>query len=192
MVGSRGEGTGLVPGSKVNRLVAYILDEVILFAGFVVALSPLTFFLFSSDELGGVVTFLAFLVAFGLLALFGRAAYYSWFHARRGYTLGKKALGLRLVSLHSGERPRARVCLLRQLGLMAPMAVGLAVVAVAGGRADVGVFQTVGLAANAMFFGTVVLHPGGRGIHDLVAGTMVVQFEGSGAAATETPGTVSG
>lgn len=193
MVGNVDAGAGLIPASKANRLVAYILDEVILFAGFLFLLSPLTFFLFSGNELGGVVSVLLFLVAFGLLAIGGRTAYYSWFHASRGHTPGKKALGLRLVSPHTGERPSARACLLRQFVLMAPMAVGLVVVAVAGGGADVGSFQTLGLAANAVFFGSVLLHPGGRGIHDRVAGTMVVRAVGCGAAAApDQPGAVNG
>lgn len=167
-------GAGLVPGSKGGRFGAHVLDEIILFFGLVLALSPLTFLFFAGDEWGGLVAFFLFLVAFGLIALFGRTAYYSWFHATRGYTPGKKAFGLRLVSIQTGDRPSARLCLLRQFVLIAPMLV-LALVALAGVSADGGTFQTLGLAADALLFGVVLLHQQGRGIHDLVAGTMVVK-----------------
>lgn len=82
--------------------------------------------------------------------------------AWRGATLGKAALGVRIVRLDTWERPGALRAVLRALVLYGPLAI-----------------PVVGLLLVAVMVAPAILWPTRRGLHDVVAGTAVIHAERS-------------
>lgn len=80
--------------------------------------------------------------------------------ALRGATLGKAALGLRIVRLDTWERPGLVNATLRAVVLYGPLAV-----------------PALGLIVLVLVITPAVVWPTRRGVHDLVAGTAVVAVD---------------
>ena len=87
--------------------------------------------------------------------------------ALRGASLGKAMLGLRVVRLDTWGHPGVLSAALRALVLYAPLAI-----------------PTFGLLLGSLVIAPALLWPTRRGLHDLVAGTAVIQLDRSEPAPT--------
>jgi uncharacterized RDD family membrane protein YckC len=106
--GAPGKATGLppgvVPGSMGDRLLATIIDVAIGTSVF----SPLTVLTLHSRSAGvqAIVHLLGLVMGY---------AYTVGMLSRYGATIGKQAMGLRVVQLANGKNPSLGTCLVRQL-----------------------------------------------------------------------------
>lgn len=180
---------GKVSSIGARRLCASSLDIAIFVSGHTVFL-VLAFGLLSDDDLARTVLVLWFLASTtALLTPVSCCLYFIVFHARRGYTPGKRMLGLRLVSHQTGLLPSVPAIVVRQLVAVAALVLGPALLRVLPWGAPHLLLDVVSVWVP--FVAPMLLHPEGRGWHDLIAGTVVVRAEGHGAAAGA-PGNVTG
>jgi uncharacterized RDD family membrane protein YckC len=134
------------------RLAAALLDGCLVFVGQALLLAPGLYYWWSRD-MSGRVSFVPILLSLSLavLAALLGALYYVYFWGLRGATPGKRALGLVIVD-ESGHSP---------IGL------GAATLRMLG----------YALSALPLCLGFVLVPVTGRGLHDRMAGTLVVPRE---------------
>jgi uncharacterized RDD family membrane protein YckC len=154
-----GPSPGIPFASLGARLVAYIVDGIILSVVFIVAFFILSFALvagsgvdvsdpenprISPAAIGGLTLFM-------LLFIIVTIAYFPFFWARGGQTPGMKPFGIRVVRDRDGGPVTAGQAILRLIGMW--------------------------VAAAVFYIGFiwVFIDSRRRGWHDLVAGTVVVQ-----------------
>jgi uncharacterized RDD family membrane protein YckC len=132
--------------------MAATLDAGLVFVGQAIILTPV-FIYWWSREMPGEVPFVAILlsVLLALAALLLGAVYYVYFWGVQGATPGKRAFGLAVVDL----------------GGRCPVGAGVAALRLIG----------YGLSALPLGLGFVFVPVTGRGLHDRMAGTIVVQRE---------------
>jgi uncharacterized RDD family membrane protein YckC len=149
-----GPAPGVEFGDFGPRLVAYIIDGLIVFAVVVLAmLAWVTLWLVSGGLDSGEIG-LASGLGLGLVALFVTAltlAYFPWFWARRGATPGMKAMGLKVVRDADGG----------------PISGGQAVLRLVGYWISGAVFY--------LGYIWILVDKRRRGWHDLIAGTVVIK-----------------
>ncbi len=181
--------------TKTRRLCACAIDVAIVVVPFVIALALIQRVIFALEEdefEAGLGFFIVYVLAmFALLIV--QFAYYTQFHHRRVWTPGKKALGLRLVSHRTGERATKGTIVGRQAALagsitIVPAMLTTILTELTPQDPDSSLFL---ISIQFLIFAPMLLHPEGRGWHDLIAGTVVVRAERNGAGAG-TPGVVSG
>ncbi len=159
----------------VRRLCASALDLTFLLAAWVVLLIAIRIFagMASDDWVLQLWIYVLLLFLLHFMWPLGVLIYYVAFHAAAGWTPGKRIAGLRIVSHRSGACPSFGAVFARQFIAALVVVVGpLALRAVPA--IDPHLLVDMGVATIALF-APVLLHPQGRGIHDLVAGTMVVK-----------------
>jgi uncharacterized RDD family membrane protein YckC len=130
------------------RFVGFILDMIVL-----MLLQSIVQAIFGSDSLGA--SFLIPIIGF---------AYFVGFWTLRGQTLGKMAIGAKVVRL-DGSPPGFAKSFVRYIGYMVYF-FALAMSA----RATVWLAVVIGV----VVFSVVALSRSKRGLHDLIAGTMVI------------------
>jgi pSer/pThr/pTyr-binding forkhead associated (FHA) protein/uncharacterized RDD family membrane protein YckC len=140
------------PASSGLRLLAAAMDGCLVLLGQALLLAPV-FYYWWSRETSGAVKFLPILLSLLLVALAALlgAFYYVYFWGLRGASPGKKALGLVVVDEDGSS----------------PVGVGAAMLRVLG----------YALSALPLGLGFVLVPVTGRGLHDRMAGTRVVQRE---------------
>lgn len=165
--------------TRVRRLGACGIDVLIFltFLGVPAALAILWIRRTSAQEdLAAGLLILLILLFSSLLWLIVPFVYYTAFHIRRGQTPGKRALGLHVVSHRTGERATKSRIVGRQLALEgsllgAQLLTSLTEAANPFVDSNL-VWDTV--ADGVLIMAPMLLHPEGRGWHDLIAGTVVV------------------
>lgn len=159
---------------------ACALDLAILVGPFVVALTLIYVFSVASDpddfaDLGFALLVVLSLLLVHVLACF----YYPIFHAKFGWTPGKRALGLVLVSHSTRDRASKWAIVGRHVVLAVSIIVSSFISSALGAVLTPGnphlIFEFV--SDLFLLFAPMLFHPEGRGWHDLVAGTMVVRKE---------------
>jgi len=145
-------GTPASPARAGLRLIAALLDACLVAVGQALLLAPVVLYWWSREVPGSVpfTPILLSLLVAALAVLLG-AFYYVYFWGLRGASPGKKALGLLVVD-ESGR---------------SPIGVGPALLRVLG----------YALSALPLGLGFVFVPVTGRGLHDRMAGTTVVQRE---------------
>ena len=128
-----------------NRLLARILDTLVLSPAIIVGL------VLGDNAMGAAVPLMV------------EAAYETLMVATRGTTIGKRAMKLRVATMHAGERPTLEQSFLRWL---IPSVGGIASIFVAA-AADWDLLYTV------VVLLPILQRPYHRGIHDHGAGTVV-------------------
>jgi uncharacterized RDD family membrane protein YckC len=141
-----------VPARAGLRLIAFLLDGCLVLVAQTLLMAPITYYWWSR-EVSGAVPFVPILLSLcvAVLALLLAAFYYVYYWGVQGATPGKKALGL--VVVDEGGR--------------SPIGVGAALLRVAGYI----------LSALPLGMGFALVPVTGRGLHDRMAGTVVVQRE---------------
>ena len=92
-----------------ERVVAYLIDGAILFAGFLVVFVVAAVF-------GAIVDFFGALIAFfGYLAVTGASFYFLYMQGATGASPGKRLTGLRVVGEHTGQPIGGRLGIVRGL-----------------------------------------------------------------------------
>jgi uncharacterized RDD family membrane protein YckC len=163
-----------------ERLTASVLDGIIIFAGFVLAFwSPLTRLFRALEAVVGsnqspsspaaqaALRNIEHTLLYWYLAMFGIALAYYWVqHAVWGATVGKRALGVRVVRASDRSRIGVRAAGIRAVAFL----VGPAVFLLLGGPIE--------LAGGVLWVadaGLSLLDPRAQCLHDKLAGTIVVR-----------------
>ena len=147
---------GAVPATMGKRLLAYVIDMVacvVLGGGFVVA-GTLPLIRTMQDTSGAPVVSVSPILGIGYVILLGFGIFQWWFLGTRGYTVGKKLVGLRALCAQTGQPVGMGRAFLRLL------------VPAAGSLLFVG---------QALVYVSPFFDSSGRrqGWHDKLAGTMV-------------------
>jgi uncharacterized RDD family membrane protein YckC len=141
----------MTPAAIQRRIAAFLIDQVLLF-GVVIGLS-----LALGVNRGDVGSDSGAVAAVGLVGIAVAIAYHSVAVARFGRTVGKQLMGLRVVALPEGRQVLWSYAALRAL---VPAAVVL--------------LPVVGSVAGLAVYLWAVFDPRRQGLHDKLAGTMVV------------------
>ena len=142
------------PGTVLRRFVAQLLDSFIL-----VGPAFVVFAVIGVDvdvDAGEIRSGDRLLIAVGIIVVMV-VAYQTLLVSRRGATIGKAALGLRVVRVDDGTIPAWDRSLIRAL---VPQGAGAVPV--------------IGLALVTAVYGAALFDQRRRGIHDLAAGTRVI------------------
>jgi uncharacterized RDD family membrane protein YckC len=140
------------PARAGLRLIAFLLDGCLVLVGQTLLMAFIAYYWWSR-EVSGAVPFVPILLSLlvAVLALLLAAFYYVYYWGVQGATPGKRALGLVVVD----ECGRS------------PVGIGAALLRVVG----------YVLSALPLGLGFVLVPVTGRGLHDRMAGTMVVRRE---------------
>ena len=172
-----GPAPGVAYADLVTRIIAYIIDAILLSIAFgVIGVAILGTFLLTGGFAGAIIGF----VVLGLLYLAGSAVYfiYTWTSMRA--TVGQKVLNLETVNAADGATLTRDQAIRRWAYLFGPSALGtVANFALVGSIAILG-----SLLSLAAFVYTIYLlytasqSPKRQGYHDVQAGTVVVKRMG--------------
>ena len=140
------------PARAGLRLIAFLLDGCLVLVGQTLLMTPIAYYWWSR-EVSGAVPFVPILLSLlvAVLAPLLAAFYYVYYWGVRGSTPGKRALGLVVVDECGSSPVGIGAALLRVVGYV--------------------------LSALPLGLGFVLVPVTGRGLHDRMAGTMVVQRE---------------
>ncbi|MBB6173840.1 putative RDD family membrane protein YckC [Nocardiopsis mwathae] len=151
------------PASWGVRAVAWIVDGLIGASIFALIFYPGVFFSIEILDAGGKPAedtpemMVAFLIML-LVALFASFSYFWLMHASSGQTLGKKMMGIKAISVRTGEPPSLGASALRQFVRM--------------------LLGFVWVGALLDYLWPLWDQPYQQAIHDKAAGTRVVQVRG--------------
>jgi uncharacterized RDD family membrane protein YckC len=169
-----GPAPGVAYADLVTRIIAYIIDAILLSIAFgVIGVAILGTFLLTGGVAGAIIGF----VVLGLLYLAGSAAYFIYTWTTMRATVGQKVLNLETVNAADGATLSRDQAIRRWAYLFGPSALGtVANFALVGSIAILG-----SLLSLAAFVYTIYLlytasqSPKRQGYHDVQSGTVVVK-----------------
>jgi uncharacterized RDD family membrane protein YckC len=172
-----GPAPGVAYADLVTRIIAYIIDAILLSIVFgVIGVAILGGFLLTGGIAGAIIGF----VVLGLLYLGGSAAYfiYTWTSMRA--TVGQKVLNLETVNAADGATLTRDQAIRRWAYLFGPSALGtVANFALVGSIAILGTLISLAAFVYAIYLlYTASQSPKRQGYHDVQAGTVVVKRMG--------------
>jgi uncharacterized RDD family membrane protein YckC len=155
-----------------NRIIAYIIDFIVLFIGLVIVALIVNAVIPSTTDFGTVAN-PAFGVVYGILAALATGAYfiYTWV-AMRG-TIGMKVLGMQIGDEKDGKSLLYNAAILRYVVLYGPFLLSDIVGRFALGLAVV--LQLLGLIWFIALLITTAQSPTKQGLHDRQAHSVVVK-----------------
>jgi uncharacterized RDD family membrane protein YckC len=175
-----GPAPGILYADLVTRIIAYIIDAVLLaIIGAFVGLALGAIFLGMIIS-GGLFIALIVGVLAAIASLVISAAYFTWGWTNPGMraSLGQKALGIQTVSAADGATLQRPVAIRRWLFLYGVVALASALQFALSGTSLSGLASLVGLAAFAyelFLLWTTSQSPKRQGYHDVQAGTVVIK-----------------
>ena len=169
-----GPAPGVAYADLVQRIIAYIIDAIILSIGYFVVAAVVGGILFVT---GGIVGLLLGIVVLGGLYLVGSAIYFIYLWTTQRASLGQRVLGLETVNAADGATLTRDQAIRRWAFLFGPSALSTVVSFTLS--TQLGILST--LISLAVLGYTIYLlytasqSPKRQGFHDVQAGTVVVK-----------------
>jgi uncharacterized RDD family membrane protein YckC len=166
-----GPAPGIVYADLVTRVIAFIIDEVILFVAYLVVASILLTALFFSG--GG---FLVGAIVGAVLLLVGSAIYFVYTWTRLRASIGQRVLGLETVNAADGATLTQEQALRRWAFLFGPGALATAFGYSSSGAGILGLLISLASTVYLIYLLYSASQDAKRqGFHDKQAGTVVVK-----------------
>ncbi len=172
-----GPAPGVAYADLVTRIIAYIIDAILLSIVFgVIGIAILGGFLLTGGFVGAIIGF----VVLGVLYLAGSAAYFIYTWTTMRATVGQKVLNLETVNAADGATLTRDQAIRRWAYLFGPSALGtVANFALVGSIAILGSLISLAAFVYAIYLlYTASQSPKRQGYHDVQAGTVVVKRMG--------------
>jgi uncharacterized RDD family membrane protein YckC len=164
--------SGLVYADVPNRVIAYIIDYVIIIAILIVVGIVLAAVGIAAGGLGSSSVDTVGSIILGAISLILSAAYFIWTWTSRRATFGMSVLGMQIGNAGDGRTLTTEQALRRYLALAAPSILSYALGGIPGVGAIIGL---LGLLWVIFLLYTTANSPTKQGWHDVFANTQVVK-----------------